>query len=69
MSKTQWVLATAVIGLGIFAQIPNHEPMPGAQHSGDDGHDHPVMTETTSRIAPSEAQNAITVLLDVTGMT
>ena len=69
MSKTQWLLVSAVIGLGIFAQITGHEPMADAQHQGDDGHDHPVMAETTSRLAPSEAQNATTVLLDVTGMT
>ncbi|MDK1039761.1 MAG: hypothetical protein QGD91_12805 [Actinomycetota bacterium] len=69
MSKTQWLLATAVIGLGIFAQIPNHEPMADAQHHGDDGHEHPVMTQTTSRLVPAEAQHATTVLLDVTGMT
>lgn len=69
MSKTQWVLATTVIGLGIFAQIPNHEPMTNVQHHGDDGHEHPVMTEATSRLVPTEAQRATTVLLDVTGMT
>ncbi len=69
MSRTQWVLATAVIGLGIFAQIPDHEPMADAQHHGGDGHDHSVMTETTGRLDPAEAEYATTVLLDVTGMT
>lgn len=69
MSKTQWFLATAVIGVGIFAQIPNHEPTTNARHHGGDGHEHPVMTGTTSRLVPADAQHAIIVLLDVTGMT